>query len=397
MIKSPRVIVLVLDGLGIGELPDAADYGDKNSNTIANVAKKVNGLELPNLKVMGLGNIANILGVAPEKNPIAAYGKAKEISKGKDSTTGHWELMGLQTSTSFPTYPNGFPQELITKLIENTEINGVIGNKAASGTVIINELGEKHLKTHYPIIYTSADSVFQIAAHEDIISVNQLYKICEIARNKILIGEHAVGRVIARPFIGNKKGKFERTPRRKDFSLDPPKTTLLDILFDKGILVSGIGKIEDLFNRRGLNSSIHTQHNPQALAAIEKHIKENNSGMIFANLPDFDTTWGHRNDYKNFASGLEKFDEKLSNIFKLMHKNDILFITADHGCDPTIPGTDHTREYIPILVYGTLIKTGVNIGTRDSFSDIAATIADIFDLKVDIFGKSFYQDIIQII
>jgi len=394
MIQSPRVILIVLDGAGIGELPDADKYGDKNTNTIGNTAREVGGLYLPVLQQMGLGNLTDIKGVSPNKNSIASFGKAKEVSAGKDSTSGHWELMGLQTSSPFPSFPEGFPDKIIEQFIDKTGCKDVLGNKAASGTTIINELGEKHLNNHYPIIYTSADSVFQVAAHEDVISVDKLYEMCRIARNEILVGEHSVGRVIARPFLVDKNGNFERTPRRKDFSVDPPQDTLLDNLFDVGIPVTGIGKIEDLFNNHGITYSNHTQHNPEAIKALVNTMDSDRKGFIFVNLPDFDTAWGHRNNYQSFAKGLEQFDSDLSDIIEKMYRNDILIVTADHGCDPTTQGTDHTREYIPVLIYGPPINSGLNIGVRDSFSDIGATIADIFDVKTNIAGKSFWEDIV---
>ncbi len=390
---STRVFVVVLDGVGIGALPDADEYGDKNTNTVSNIAQKMGGLHLPNLQKMGLGNLAKIKGVPPETDTTSAFGKAVEISAGKDSTTGHWELMGLQTKTPFPTYPNGFPDVIIEKFKKLTNSKAILGNKAESGTVIINELGEKHLETKFPIIYTSGDSVFQIAAHEDIVPVKKLYKMCRIAREEILVGKHSVGRVIARPFIGTENGNFERTPRRKDFSLSPPKNTLLDYLFESGITVTGIGKIEDLFNNRGITFSNHTQHNPAALDALEETIASKRQGFVFVNLPDFDTAWGHRNNYKSFAHGLEQFDIRISKILSLLNENDIIFITADHGCDPTTSGTDHTREYIPILIYGHRIKNNIDIGIRKSFSDLGATISELFKLKSNIQGTSFLQKI----
>jgi phosphopentomutase len=393
MIEKRRVILIILDGVGIGELPDAELYNDTGSNTIVNTARIVKGLHLLNLQRLGLGNITKIKGVLSHSNAIGNWGKAAEISAGKDSTSGHWEIMGILAEKSFPTYPNGFPKQIIDEFIVKTGCNGILGNKAASGTVIINELGEEHLKTKYPIIYTSADSVFQIACHEDIYSVKELYKMCEIARNDILVGEHKVGRVIARPFIGAKNGNFVRTPRRKDFSVNPPEKSVLDTLKENKHNVIGIGKIEDLFSFQGLTDSVHTHHNDEAMEAILNKMSKVEEGLIFANLPDFDTLWGHRNNFSAFAKGLENFDEWLPDIMKMMKPNDILIITADHGCDPTTESTDHSREYIPLIVYGESMKKGVNLGIRKTFADIGATISEIFQVPLPKIGKSFLKDI----
>ena len=386
-----RVFLIILDGVGVGALPDAAQYHDEGSNTLANTAKKVHGLNLPNLRKLGLGNIIHIEGVPPEKNPISNFGKAIEVSAGKDSTTGHWEIMGLINEHPFPTYPHGFPEEIIDAFLEKTDCKGVLGNKAASGTEIINELGEEHIKTHFPIVYTSADSVFQIAAHEKIYPIEKLYNMCEIARNEILVGKHKVGRIIARPFIGDKNGDFKRTSARKDFSVNPPSQTIMDLLKNQGIPVIGVGKIEDLFNFQGITESIHTPHNPETMEMILSYCDKIDRGFLFANLPDFDTLWGHRNNYKAFAKGLEEFDDWLPKLLMRITESDIVIITADHGCDPTTQSTDHSREYIPILVYGKGIKGGVDIGTRKTFADIGATIADIFQIQGTGKGTSFWN------
>ncbi len=390
-----RVFLIILDGVGVGALPDAAQYNDEGSNTLANTSKKVYGLHLPNLQKLGLGNIVAVKGVPAERKPIGNYGKAVEVSVGKDSITGHWEIMGLINEYPFPTYPpaGGFPEEIIDAFIEKTGCRGVLGNKATSGTEIINELGEEHLRTHFPIVYTSADSVFQIAAHEKIYPIDKLYEMCEIARNEILTGKNRVGRVIARPFIGDKNGAFQRTSARKDFSVNPPDQTVMDLLKAHDIPVIGVGKIEDLFNFQGITESIHTPHNQETMDMILSYCDKIDRGFLFANLPDFDTLWGHRNNYKEFASGLEEFDSWLPELFERVKESDIVIITADHGCDPTTKSTDHSREYIPILVYGKGIKRGVDLGTRKTFADIGATIADIFQIQGTGKGTSFWNSI----
>jgi len=389
--RIQRVFLIILDGVGVGALPDASFYHDEGSNTLGNLAKKVHGLNLPNLQKLGLGNIIKIEGVPAETKLFGDFGKAIEISAGKDSTTGHWEIMGVINEYPFPTYPDGFPKEVINAFIKKTGCKGVLGNKAASGTEIINELGEEHLKTHFPIVYTSADSVFQIAAHERIYPLKKLYKMCEIARNEVLIGKHRVGRIIARPFVGERKGEFERTGHRKDFSVNPPSKTIMDLLTAQNISVVGVGKIEDLFNFQGITESIHTPHNPETMDMILSFCKKIDRGLIFANLPDFDTLWGHRNNVEAFAAGLEKFDSWLPELFDRLMETDVLILTADHGCDPTTKSTDHSREYTPILIYGKGIKKGVDIGIRKTFADIGATIADIFQIQGTGKGTSFWN------
>jgi phosphopentomutase len=388
MIK--RVILIVLDSCGIGELPDAHLYQDEGSNTIVNTAKAVGGLKLPNLEELGLGNIDRILGVNPKTDVLGNYGKMAELSAGKDSTSGHWEMMGLVLEKPFPLYPHGFPPEIIEPF-EKAIGSKILGNKPASGTEIIKELGKEHMRTGHPIVYTSADSVFQIAAHEEIISVDKLYEICMKAR-KILTGEHGVARVIARPFVG-KSGSFKRTERRKDFSLPPPAETVLDMLKKNGVPVIGLGKIEDLFAGHGLTESIHTKNNSDGMDKLVEAIKKFENGLLFINLVDFDMLWGHRNDPQAFASGLEDFDRRLSEVLNLLKLDDLLIITADHGCDPTTPSTDHSREYVPLLVYGESMNKGVNLGTRKSFSDVGKTIADIFKVSKTNNGESFWKEI----
>jgi len=384
--------LIILDSCGIGELPDAELYGDEGSNTIVNTAQAVGGLKLPNLQRLGLGNIDKILGVNPNVLAEASFGKMAELSSGKDSTSGHWEIMGLILQKPFPVYPHGFPLKIIRQF-EKSIGRGILGNKPASGTEIIKELGEEHIKTGKPIVYTSADSVFQIAAHEEIISIDKLYEMCEIAR-KILVGEHGVARVIARPFVG-KPGFFIRTERRKDFSIPPPAQTVLDLLKKNDIPVMGIGKIEDLFAGRGLSQSIHTKSNSDGMDKLVSVVKDLKSGLIFINLVDFDMLWGHRNDAFAFAKGLEEFDTRLTEVMNLLGREDVLIITADHGCDPTTPSTDHSREYVPLLIYGKSIQNNVNLGIRESFSDVGATIAEIFNVKGTGRGRSFLPEILM--
>lgn len=385
-----RVILIILDACGIGELPDAHLYGDEGSNTMKNTAKAVGGLKLPNLERLGLGNIEPFSGVTSETKALGNYGKMAELSPGKDSTSGHWEIMGVVLEKPFPVYPDGFPAEIIEPF-EKTIGSRILGNKPASGTEIIKELGEEHVRTHNPIVYTSADSVFQIAAHEEIIPVNRLYEMCMKARN-ILTGEHGVARVIARPFVG-KPGSFKRTERRKDFSLAPPEETVLDILKERGIPVIGIGKIEDLFGGRGLTESIHTKNNSDGVDKLVRAMKKFEKGLLFINLIDFDMLWGHRNNPQAFASGLEDFDQRLPEVLNLLSSEDLLIITADHGCDPTTPSTDHSREYVPLLVYGKPIRSNIDLGIRKSFSDVGKTIAEIFKVSGTKNGKSFWSEI----
>lgn len=385
-----RAIVVVLDSVGIGELPDAADYGDAGSNTLAHVAEAGGRLEVPNLARMGLGNIAPIAGVVPAAHPTASYGKMTELSKGKDTTTGHWELMGVVTEVPFPTYPNGFPPELISEF-ERRIGRGTIGNKVASGTEIIKELGEDHVRTGQPIVYTSADSVFQIACHEQVVSVEELYHICRVAR-EMLSSPHNVQRVIARPFIGE-PGAFTRTERRRDFALEPPAPTLLDRIAETGGPVIGIGKIEDIFAGRGITSAIHTGNNADGIEATISAIESGNGTMIFTNLVDFDMLYGHRNDAQGYARALRGFDAALPRILAALRPSDVIAITADHGCDPTTASTDHSREYVPLLVYGKALQPGVDLGTRSSFCDLAATLAELLEVPPPPCGESFVRSL----
>ncbi len=383
-------ILIILDGVGIGELPDARDYGDEGSNTLANIARKVGGLNLPNLQLMGLGNIHPLEGLPPSAEPLASYGKMTEVSKGKDSTTGHWEIAGLKVEMEFPYYPNGFPEYLIEKFIKETGVKGVLGNKPASGTEIIKELGDEHVKTKFPIVYTSADSVFQIAAHEEVIPLKRLYEICRIAREKVLVGKDAVGRVIARPFVG-KSGNYSRTTNRKDFSLDPPADTVLNVLQNNGIKTVAIGKVNDLFNYNGIDVSVKTKSNSEGIEEIIKYSADLKNGFVFANLVDFDVYYGHRNDPEGFHKALIEFDSRLPDILNSLDESDALVITADHGNDPTTPSTDHSREYVPLLFYRKGSK-GKNLGVRKTFSDVGQTIAHFFKVNNSLKGISFLNE-----
>lgn len=387
-----RVILLVLDSVGIGNAPDAHSYGDEGANTLGNISRTVGGLELPNLGRLGLGNTADIQGVAAVDYAEGAYGRLTEVSAGKDTTTGHWELGGIILERAFPVYPEGFPADLMARF-EALVGRETIGNYPASGTEIIKELGAEHLRTGKLIVYTSADSVFQVAAHEGVVPVDELYHICQIARD-LLAGEHAVGRVIARPFVGQ-PGSFTRTERRKDFSLEPPVDTILDVLKAAGLAVMGVGKIEDIFAQRGLTGSLHTGNNMAGVEAILEFLDEPDRGLIFANLVDFDMLYGHRNNPRGYADALEAFDRRLPEILGKMGPEDILIITADHGNDPTTPGTDHTRERTPILLAGKLVKPNVHLGTRGSFADVAATIADLLGVAWSGAGESFKQEILS--
>ena len=385
-----RVIIIVLDSAGIGELPDAAEYGDEGSNTLGNIAAAVPGFSLPNLEKLGLGNIDGIVGFKAAEEPLGCFGKMAERSVGKDTTTGHWELAGITLRKPFPVYTEGFPGDLVERF-EKAIGTKTLGNYPASGTVIIKELGQQHVKTGYPIIYTSADSVFQIAAHEDVIPVQRLYEICRTAR-EILTGEHAVGRVIARPFTGS-DGNYTRTANRRDFSLEPPEKTLLDHVKEAGLEVKAVGKIDDIFAGRGITQSIHVKDNMEGVDKTIGFIKERFSGLIFANLVDFDMYYGHRNDPDGYARALEEFDGRVPEIIDAMARQDILFITADHGCDPTTVSTDHSREYVPLLVYGKEIRMGINLGTRKTFSDLAQTTAEYLGTGGEFDAVSFYGDI----
>jgi phosphopentomutase len=382
--------VIVLDGVGIGELPDAANYNDEGSNTLCNIADAVGGLNLPNLEMLGLGNIEAISGLKKNRNAAASFGKLAELSKGKDSTTGHWELAGLYVDTEFSYFPNGFHDEIVQEFIQKTGCEGILGNKAASGTEIIEELGEQHIQTGYPIIYTSADSVFQIAAHEDVIPLKRLYEICKITREQVLTPPILVGRVIARPFIGEEE-KFNRTTHRKDFSIDPPQATILDILSSNGITTVAIGKINDLFNYRGIKIQENTKSNSEGCNKLFEYACGISGAFIFANLVDFDVYFGHRNDPSGFAKKLHEFDEFIPKFFEQLDDSDRVIFTADHGNDPTTPSTDHSREYVPLLYYKK-DSIGKNLGTRKTFSDVAKTVAEFFKIENELEGESFLNE-----
>lgn len=388
-----RAIIIVLDSVGIGELPDAANFGDEGSNTLVNIKKNFPSLSLPNLCSLGLGNIdgdeISILGKVD--SPIGCFGKMAESSIGKDTTTGHWEIGGIITKEPFPTFSeNGFPAEVMGRLEGETGF-GFLGNLKASGTEIINTLGDEHVKSSYPIVYTSADSVFQIAAHEDIVPVEKLYEICMAAR-KILTGKYGVARVIARPFTGT-SGNYTRTKNRKDFSLPPTAKTILDYAKEKGMTVAAVGKIEDIFENQGITTSNHTTNNSDGIEATLQYIQKDFEGILFTNLVDYDMLYGHRNDVEGYAKALEAFDKRLPDILSALNDDDILFITADHGCDPTTPSTDHSREYVPILVYGKKIKSGINLGIRETFADLGKTVTHYLNLDEEFQAKSFYNDI----
>jgi phosphopentomutase len=383
-------ILIVLDGLGVGELPDAKRYKDEGSNTISNMAVAVGGLNLPNLQKLGLGNITRILGVPLENNPLASYGKLAEISVGKDSTTGHWELGGVKTELEFPLYPDGFPEDIINKFLVETGLNGILGNIPASGTEIIERLGDEHVKTGFPIVYTSGDSVFQIAAHEDLFPLDKQYEICTIAREKVMIGKHAVGRIIARPFVGT-SGNYTRTTNRKDFSLDPPSDTILDYLFNAGIETIAVGKINDLFNYKGIKTKLKTKSNNEGIDRIIESGKMKNGSLIFANLVDFDVNYGHRNDPEGFAKALNEFDTRLPEILNIIDESDCLILTADHGNDPTTPSTDHSREYVPLIFYRKN-HPAKDLGKRETFADVAQTVAHFFKINNDLIGRSFLNE-----
>jgi phosphopentomutase len=382
--------IIILDGVGIGELPDANIYGDLGSNTLYNMAMVVDGLNLPNLTRMGLGNIISIKGIPPVKNAIASFGKMTEVSKGKDSTSGHWEIAGLKITKDFSYFPDGFSDELIHKFLQLTNCNGVLGNKPASGTEIIKELGEEHQKTGFPIVYTSGDSVFQIASHEETIPLKRLYEICEITRNQVLTPPLNVGRVIARPFLG-KPGEYKRTTSRKDFSLDPPSETILDLLKKNNIPTVAIGKINDLFNYKGISVQQKTKSNKEGCQQLLEYAAKSNNSFIFSNLVDFDVYYGHRNDPFGFADSLSEFDNFLPEFLNKLNETDLLVITSDHGNDPTSKSTDHSREYVPLLFYQKG-KFGKNLGIRDTFSDVAKTVAEFFNVKNSFEGNSFLNE-----
>ena len=381
-----RVIWIVLDSVGIGELPDAGDYGDVGRDTLGHIARS-RALALPNLVRLGLANIKPLAHLDPPASPIGCFGKGATHSPGKDTTTGHWEMAGIWLPQAFPVYPHGFPAELIVEF-ERQIGRRTLGNKPASGTEILEELGEEHVRTGFPIVYTSGDSVFQIAAHEDVIPVPELYRMCEIAR-KLLDGPNRVGRVIARPFTGA-AGNFRRTERRHDYAVEPPRPMLMDVLMERGVPVFGVGKIHDIYNGRGVNDYVTTKNNVDGMLKIDEALAKRPAGLIFANLVDFDMLYGHRKDVEGFARSLEEFDELLGPFLAKLDRGDLLLITADHGCDPdpVNPTTDHSREYVPILAYGAGAARGVNLGVRATLADMGQTVAENFGGSI-LRGESF--------
>jgi phosphopentomutase len=381
-----QAVTIVIDGVGVGALPDAARYGDEGADSLGSAARAAGGLRLETLERLGLGNVSPIAGVAAVRNPEASWGKMGERSPGKDSTTGHWELMGCPLAVPFPTHPNGFPPEIIEPF-EEAIGRAVLGNRPASGTAIIEELGEEHIRTGRPIVYTSADSVFQIAAHEEVIPVRELYRLCWTAR-KLLVPPHHVARVIARPFAGS-PGSFARTKKRRDFSLPPPGRTLLDLLAESGREVVTVGKIHDLFARRGIAKSVKAAGNDAAMRAAERVVRNGTPfSFLFVNLVEFDMEWGHRRDAAGYARGLERFDAWLGRFLAQLAPGTLFAVTSDHGCDPTMPGSDHTREYVPVLAGIAGSRGGNPLGTRGTFGDLAATLAEFFGLDCGA-GESF--------
>ena len=385
-----RVILIVLDSVGIGALADAAAYGDAGADTLGHIIHTCHP-QIPNMMKLGLGHIDEISFSADSSVPAGCYGKLREVSAGKDTTTGHWEIAGVQLERPFPTFPEGFPQDFIDRF-EKATGRGTLGNKPASGTAILDELGEQHIATGKLIVYTSADSVFQIAANEAIVPVEELYRYCEIAR-EMLVGELGVGRVIARPFIGEKAGAFTRTGNRRDFSAVPP-TTMLELLKQHGKTVYGIGKIEDIFCLKGITKSNHAAGNAKCMEATFAAMREDFEGLLFVNLVDFDMVYGHRRDVQGYARALETFDAQIPEIQALMGEEDVLILTADHGCDPCHSGTDHTREHVPVLIWGKKIKGGVNLGIRETYADLSATVLDFFGVENTLKGTSMMSEIL---
>jgi phosphopentomutase len=386
-----RFLLIVLDGAGIGAMPDAPEWGDAGSDTLGHILES-RTVHLPNLQRLGLGNVRPLANVAPLAHPVGSYGRCALASNGKDTTTGHWEMAGIILDQAFPTYPNGFPQSILDRFVRETGVPGVLGNIPASGTEIIKDLGEAHVTTGKPIVYTSGDSVFQIAAHEEVIPLAKLYGICETAR-AILDGEHRVGRVIARPFLGQ-RGGFYRTENRHDYAVPPPRENLLTALKDEDLDVVCIGKIASIYDSVGVTEDLKAKNNQQSIDQTIHALQQNTRGLIFSNLVDFDMLYGHRRDTEGFARALEHFDSSLPQIQTAMREDDLMIITADHGNDPSFPGTDHTREYAPLMVYGKSARQGVNLGTRDSLADIGQTIAENFDLKLTA-GSSFLGELVS--
>jgi phosphopentomutase len=387
-----RVFLTVMDSVGVGELPDADAYGDRGSDTVGNISRQV-PLKLPTLRSLGLPRVARVHGMPPlVEAPLGAYGRMAERSPGKDSVTGHWEMAGIVLDRAFPTFPDGFPKDVIARF-EQRIGRRTLGNYAASGTAIIDELGPEHMRTGDPIVYTSADSVFQIAVHEEIIPVPELYRICEIAYEMVGKGM-GVGRVIARPFVGQ-PGAFTRTANRHDYALPPAGTTLLDALTAAGMPVHAIGKIQDLFAGRGITTAVHTKNDDEGVDEIEKAIASAGPGLVFTNLVDFDTQYGHRNDVAGYAANLERVDARLARVLLRLRDRDLLIVTADHGNDPTTPSTDHAREYVPVFLIGAAVRPGTDIGVRPTFADLGQTIAEIFGVGPLANGTSFLRDILK--
>lgn len=389
-VKIERVFLIVLDSLGVGALPDAAAYGDEGANTLGHIAERLGGLRLPCLQALGLGNILPLPGVPPAARPLASWGRMAELSRGKDTIAGHWELMGIVLDKPFALFPDGFPADFIADFRRRSGVAGVLGNKAASGTEIIAELGGEHVRSGWPIVYTSADSVFQIAAHEEVIPLERLYAMCLEAR--VLCDERRVGRVIARPFIG-REGSYARTSNRRDFPMLPPGPTVLDMLQRGGLETAAVGKIENIFAGQGIGRSAPSHGNEEGMALILREIEELRCGLAFANLVDFDMLYGHRNDVAGYGAALEAFDSGLGELLPRLRRGDLLIVTADHGCDPAFPGTDHTRESVPLLAYGPGLSA-VPLGVRRSFADVGASILDAFDLGPAAVGASFMGQIL---
>lgn len=388
-----RISVIVLDGVGIGATPDAIDYGDEGSNSIANVASVLDGIDLPHMGELGLGNITEIKGVSPEQDPKGGFGKMQPMSAGKDTISGHWEMMGIYLPEPSPTYPDGFPEEII-KVFEDKIGRETLGNRPASGTEIIKQLGEEHVRTGKPIVYTSADSVFQIAAHEEVIPIDELYRISLIAR-EILKDEHAVGRVIARPFVGTSADNFTRTDNRRDFSRTPESDTVLDKLYKADYDVWSVGKIDDIFVHRGITRKNHTLSNRESIISTINLLEEPFHGLMFVNLIEFDMIYGHRNDPEGYYQALKAFDDAIPDIRSKLSDDDLVIVSADHGVDPTTESTDHSREFVPLLAFGPRVR-GVDLGTRKSFADIGATITENFKLDPPEIGTSFLHDLVRV-
>ncbi|QIZ09786.1 phosphopentomutase [Priestia megaterium] len=386
-----RIFIIVMDSVGIGEAPDAEKFGDKGADTFGHIAERMNGLNMPNMGKLGLSNIREIKGIEKAEKPLAYYTKMMEASNGKDTMTGHWEIMGLNIQTPFRVFPEGFPDELLLELEKRTG-RKIIGNKPASGTEILVELGEEHMKTGALIVYTSADSVLQIAAHEEIIPIEEQYKICKIARELTLDEKYMVGRVIARPFLGE-PGNFKRTSNRHDYALKPFDRTVMSELKDAGLDVIAIGKISDIYDGEGVTQSLRTVSNMDGMDKLVETLDMDFTGISFLNLVDFDALYGHRRDPEGYGKALEEYDARLPEVFAKMKEDDLLMITADHGNDPVAPGTDHTREYVPLLVYSKRMSEGKELPIRETFADVGATVAENFNVKLPNFGKSFLNEL----